>query len=150
MPNRKLIPDVIQGQDIASFPPTVTVCDAVREMAARGIGAVLVMEGQDLLGIFTERDLSFRVVAQGLDPKTTRLAEVMTAEPDTLPPDAPAAAALELMRTNNYRHLPVVGAGRVLGIVSIRDLYAAVQAQLIQDLEERDAYIHGSGYGMSA
>jgi signal-transduction protein with cAMP-binding, CBS, and nucleotidyltransferase domain len=87
-------------------------------------------------------------VAADRNPATTRLDEVMTANPDTLPPDAPAVDALHLMREHNYRHLPVVKDGEVLGIVSIRDLYAAVQAQLEQDIQDRDAFIYGQSYSV--
>jgi CBS domain-containing protein len=150
MPGRRLIPDVIREQEIYAFPPEAMVQDAVEKMAERRIGAILVMEGLDLHGIFTERDVLVRVMAARRDPDATPLREVMTADPDTLPPDARASEALELMRTRNYRHLPVLAAGRVVGIVSIRDLYAAVQRQLEDDIRERDAYIQGAGYGMLA
>jgi CBS domain-containing protein len=148
MPRRKLIPDVIRNQDITAFTPDTPVLTAVKTMAERRIGAVLVEIDGKLAGIFTERDLSVRVVAADRNPATTRLDEVMTANPDTLPPDAPAVDALHLMREHNYRHLPVVKDGEVLGIVSIRDLYAAVQAQLEQDIQDRDAFIYGQSYSV--
>ena len=150
MPQRKLIPDVIRDQEISTFGPDATVQDAVDEMARRHIGAILVMQGTELVGIFTERDVLNRVMAKRRDPTTLRLAEVMTPNPDTLPPDAPPAEALELMRTRKYRHLPVVSGDRVLGVVSIRDLHAAVMTELEADIQERDSYIHGGGYGLMA
>jgi CBS domain-containing protein len=150
MPKRRLIPGVIRDQHIISFTPGDTVRAAVATMAERKVGAVLVMVDGDLKGIFTERDLSFRVVAKDLDPNTTTLSQVMTADPDTLPPDAMAAEALDLMRQHNYRHLPVVSDGKLVGIVSIRDLYAAVHAQLEQEIQERDSFIFGQDYSIGA
>lgn len=150
MPRRKLMPDVIQAQDLITFSPTTLVRAAVRKMTDRRIGAVMVTEDGALKGIFTERDLIVRVVAQGRDPDTTTLAEVMTANPDTLPPDALAFAAFELMLSRSYRHLPVVDNGKIVGIVSIRDLFTVVKAQLEQDLKEREEFIFGSSYSVGA
>lgn len=150
MPRRKLMPDVIQAQDLVTFPPTTLVRAAVRKMTDKRIGAVMVTEDGALKGIFTERDLTVRVVAQGRDPDTTTLAEVMTANPDTLPPDALAFAAFEMMLSHTYRHLPVVDNGKVVGIISIRDLFSVVKAQLEQDLKERDEFIFGSSYSVGA
>ncbi|UEM21543.1 CBS domain-containing protein [Skermanella mucosa] len=150
MPKRKLVPDVVREQEVISFKPDDMVGAAVKAMAERRVGAVLVMEGNGLKGIFTERDLVTRVVAQDLDPNTTPLHHVMTAGPDTLPPDAMAIEALDLMRRHNYRHLPVLRDGAVVGIVSIRDLYAAVHAQLEQEIKERDSFIFGQDYSIGA
>jgi CBS domain-containing protein len=150
MPNRKLVPDVIRDQDIISFAPEAMVRTAVRAMAEHHVGAILVTDGTALKGIFSERDLTTRVVAPGLDPDTTTLSAVMSANPDTLPPDARAIEALDLMRQHNYRHLPVVEDDRLVGIVSIRDLYAAVHAQMEQEIHDRDAYIFGQNFPADA
>jgi CBS domain-containing protein len=119
-------------------------------MAHRRIGAAMVLSEGHLVGIFSERDLTHRVVAPGLDPDTTRVAAVMTSNPVTIGPRDNASDALELMRTHGFRHLPVVDDGRAVGMVSVRDLYDAVKVQLEEDLQERDAYIFGSGYGVTA
>ncbi|HYD97929.1 MAG TPA: CBS domain-containing protein [Alphaproteobacteria bacterium] len=149
MPNRKIVPDVVQNQDLVTVEPSLTVRAAAMKMAERRIGAVMVLEGGALRGIFTERDVLNRVVARGLDPDQTRVAEVMTADPVTLGPDDTADSALELMGTRGFRHLPVVKDGRVLAMVSIRDLYAAIQVQLQEDIKEREAFIFGTSYGTS-
>ncbi|NYZ14682.1 CBS domain-containing protein [Azospirillum sp. RWY-5-1] len=147
MPNRKLIPDVITGQDLVCMAPGTPVRDAVRMMAEKRIGAILVMENGSLKGIFTERDVTVRVVAAGLDAERTALEEVMTAAPDTLPPDAKAIEALSLMEERRYRHLPVVAAdGTVKGIVSIRDLFAVVRLSLEEEIKTREEFMFGSGY----
>lgn len=148
--NRRIMPDVIApGQQLSTLGPSATVTEAVRLMRDRHIGAVLILEDQKLLGIFTERDVLTRVVAQERDPATTSLSEVMTANPDTVAPDDKAIDALDRMSTQGYRHLPVVAGERVVAILSIRDLYAAVRRSLERDLRERDAYIFGESYGTS-
>jgi CBS domain-containing protein len=88
-----------------------------------------------------------RVVARGLDPDTTTLATVMTPDPDTVGPDDLALEVLERLRASGYRHLPVVDDGKVVGIVSIRDLYAAAKRELEEDLQQREAFIFDTGYG---
>lgn len=149
MPTRKLIPDVIHDQQLVCLAPDATVLSAATLMAERRIAAVLVTEGDRLRGIFTERDITARVVAAGRDPERTTLAEVMTADPDTLGPDAQAIDALTLMEDRNYRHLPVAGAdGRVLGIISIRDLFAVVRDHLEDEIKTREAFMFGSGYSV--
>lgn len=153
MPNRKLMPDVIKNQLLVTLPPEATARDAAVMMAERRVAAVLVTEGRMLKGIVTERDLAARVVATGRDAAATRLADIMTANPDTLGPDARAIEALELMERHHYRHLPVTaggaGGGEVLGIVSIRDLFAVVRAHLEDEIRDREAFIFGSTYSAS-
>lgn len=147
---RKIVPDIVDQQELWTITPQTTVREAARMMAQRRIGATMVLSEGRLVGIFSERDLTHRVVAQGLDPDTTRVAGVMTANPVTIGPGDHANDALDLMRTHGFRHLPVVEGGRPVGMVSVRDLYDAVQDQLKDDLHERDQYIFGSGYGVTA
>lgn len=145
--HRKVVPDIVSQQKIELLPASTTVRDAPRNMAECHIGAVLVGQAGRLQGIFTERDLLMRVVARERDPDTTALSEVMTADPDTVGPDDLASLALERMRTSGYRHVPVVENGSVVGIVSLRDLYAAAKSELEEDLQQREAFIFDTGYG---
>jgi CBS domain-containing protein len=145
--HRKVVPDIVNQQKIQLLPASTTVRDAARNMAERHIGAALVGEAGRLQGIFTERDVLIRVVARGLDPDSTRLSEVMTPNPDTVGPDDLASLALERMRASGYRHVPVVEDGEVVGIVSLRDLYAAAKRELEEDLQQREAFIFDTGYG---
>ena len=145
--HRKVVPDIVDQQKIELLPARTTVRDAARNMAERHIGAVLIGEGNRLQGIFTERDLLMRVVARGLDADTTRLQDVMTPDPDTVGPSDWASLALERMRSSGYRHVPVVDNGVVVGIVSLRDLYAAAKRELEEDLQQREAFIFDTGYG---
>jgi CBS domain-containing protein len=149
--HRRIVPDIVSKQDISTVGATMTVRDAAREMAAKRIGALMITEQGRLQGIFTERDVMTKVVAAGRDPDKTVLADVMTRNPDTVRPDSLALKALEMMRESGYRHLPVLEAdGRIVGIVSIRDLYFAVKTDLEEDIQEREAFLFGSGYGTPA
>jgi CBS domain-containing protein len=148
---KRIIPDVIaKPQELVLLSGETTVRDAVQVMATRRIGAVMIGEGQTLLGIFTERDLMTKVVAPGRDPNTVKLSEVMTGKPNTIKPEESVAHALQSMQRGGYRHLPVVENGRLIGMVSVRDLYAAMLAELEDELHDREAFIQGSaGYGMN-
>ncbi len=129
-----IVPHAIHGQDIVSLEPSAMVREAVMLMAKRRIGAVPIVEGEKLVGIFTERDAIVRVIADGRDPDTTRLGDVMTANPDTVKSSDAVLHALELMNEHNYRHLPVVDNGQLVGVVSIRDLYRSVKEQMDADI----------------
>ncbi|MEE9209798.1 MAG: CBS domain-containing protein [Kiloniellales bacterium] len=144
---RKIVPDLVSNQSLASLPPGASVRDAAKVMTERHIGAILIAVDGRLQGVFTERDVLTRVVMPGLDPDETALGGVMTPNPDTVGPDDTAHEALRRMSERGYRHLPVVKDGRLIGIVSIRDLYAAVNSQLAEDLQQRDAFMFDTGYG---
>jgi CBS domain-containing protein len=144
---RKIVPDVISGQTLQMVTPRENVRVAAKMMREKRIAAVLVMEGEKLVGIITERDMTARVIAAGLNPETATCAEIMTTNPDTLSPDDTAHDAITMMRKRNYRHLPVVDGARVVGMVSVRDLYAVYNTELEQDLKDRNAFIYGESYG---
>jgi CBS domain-containing protein len=114
------IRNVMERKKVVSAPPETTVEAAARLMAETQVGAVLVVDGKRLVGIFTERDLTFRVVATGRDPRATRLAEVMTKEPMTISPQETFGYAMLLMHENGFRHMPVVENGEAVGVVSAR------------------------------
>jgi CBS domain-containing protein len=111
--------DLVRDQDPVSLPPTATVQEACRHMRDRRVGAVLVTEGdRRLVGIFTGRDAVHRVLAEGKSADEATLAEVMTRDPDTLPPEKIAIEALRLMEDRRCRHVPIIDDGKVVGIVS--------------------------------
>ena len=99
---------LVEGQTPITVPNTVTVVEAARTMKRHNIGALLVVDGSKLCGIFTERDALFRVLAEGRDPAATRLNDVMTRQPQTIHPDKPFLHALRIMHKGRFRHLPVV------------------------------------------
>jgi len=127
---RRVVPDVVSHQQLLEMPPSATVRNAARAMRERHVGAVLVTTKDRLNGIFTERDMVNRVVADGRDPDHTTLADVMTTNPDTIAPATTAIEALRLMDDGGYRHLPIVDRGRVVGIVSRRDFHGNEKARL--------------------
>jgi CBS domain-containing protein len=106
--------------DLLTVEPDARLSDAARRMAQRGVGAVLVLEGERLAGILTERDL-LKAVAAGFTDEA-RVSEWMTRQPETVEPDESTDQAASLMIHGGFRHLPVVDGGRVIGILSIRDL----------------------------
>ncbi len=145
---RKIVPNIVQRQSIASVLTTDSARDAAAKMADGNFAAVVVVDGKGkLIGIVTERDMSQKVVAKGWDAEATPISKIMTKNPDTLGPDDSAGDALELMQTRRYRHLPVVEDGQCVGMVSIRDLYAAVKSTLEEDIRETEAFVFGDRYG---
>ena len=128
---------IIEGQQPVTARPDISVSDAARLMKEHRVGALLVVEGDRLAGIFTERDALFRVMAAGRDPEATTLAEVMTPHPRTIGPDRPFGHALHLMYEGEFRHVPVVENGRTLGMVSARDALGPDLQEFISDLDTR-------------
>lgn len=106
--------------DLLTVEPDVRLAEAARRMAQRGVGAVLILEGERLAGILTERDL-LKAVAAGFTDEA-RVSEWMTRQPETVEPDESTDQAASLMIHGGFRHLPVVEGGRPIGILSIRDL----------------------------
>jgi CBS domain-containing protein len=134
--------DLIKSQDTYQAELGHTVLETVRIMVDRNIGAVPVLHNGKLVGIFSERDLMRRVVAEGRDPRCTCMAEVMTDDPLTINMNEDLESCMALMRRHGFRHLPVCHEGHLVGIVSLRDI-------LLHDLNEKDdevrmmrAYIH--------
>jgi len=123
-----------------------TVAHAAWSMARNGVGAVLVQEGDRTVGLLSERDVLTRVVAEGLDPTSTRVADVATAELVTVELTTPVRECVELLRAKGIRHLPVLRDGRPAGILSSRDLLAQVSEGL-EKLIDRSRYEQALGEG---
>lgn len=111
-----------QGDPIHAVGPDASVADCVRVMSEKKIGAVMVMEGEKLVGIFTERDALGRVLAANLDPGRTKVRQVMTQNPFCISPTTTVGEAMELVTRRRFRHLPVVENGKTLAVVSSGDL----------------------------
>lgn len=141
MPIRS-VRSVVAGQPPLAAAATATVLDATILMKQQGKGALLVLDGTRLIGIVTERDVVFRVVAAGRDPRKTRLSDVMTPQPQTIHPDKPFVHALRIMHEGGFRHLPVMEDDRPLGVVSARDAldddFYDLRADLAQRVDEQD------------
>ncbi len=136
---------VIRSRILTSVQPGQSVHEAAVIMADSGIGAVPVVEGDQLVGIFSQRDLLTRVVVPGLDPSATRVSEVMTRDVITADVGDRTDPCAEKMLARRCRHLPVTSGGKVIAMLSLRDV-------LSDELEERDeeirnlrAYIHQEG-----
>lgn len=120
--NNRHIVDMVRHQNPLILAPDATVANACKRMRDRRVGAVLVARRDHrLLGIFTGRDAVCRVLAEGRSAAATTLAEVMTPDPDTMPPGKTAVEALRLMQDGGYRHLPIIEDGRIVGVVSRGD-----------------------------
>ena len=129
---------VVASQTPLTAPKTTTVVEAAHLMRAQGKGALMIVEGSKLIGIFTERDALFRVIAPGRNPETTVLSEVMTLQPQTIHPDEPFLHAMRIMHRGGFRHLPVAEHGRPLGMVSARDALDDDLYELSVNLEQRE------------
>ena len=130
---------VIERDSLARTAPDDTVGTAVATMAEHACGSVLVMAGDELVGIFTERDLLLRVAAAGLELDRTAVGEVMTRDPDTIGADEPVAEAIRRMDEFGYRYLPVLDGDKVIGVISTRHLPYRDVAAMAEELEQRHA-----------
>jgi CBS domain-containing protein len=133
---RKLIPDVVRHQVLAALPVSATVREAATLMRSRHVGSVLVVAADGKLeGIFTERDVVCRVVADRKDPDKTKLRTVMTVHPECASPETTAIEALRRMHDGGFRHLPVVKDGKPVAVVSRRDFFGVEKARIDEENE---------------
>ena len=132
-----------KGTAVRSVPSTVTVLQAVQEMNRHKIGSVLVMDGANLVGIFTERDVLLRVVGAEVDPVTTPITRVMSNTVLTITPDTTVQQVMYLFAERRCRHLPVLKDGRVAGLISIGDVSRWVAGMHRAEAESLRQYIAG-------
>ncbi len=128
------IVDLVKDRDVYFVEASRSVLDTARFMAERNIGAVAVVHGDELIGIFSERDLMKRVVASGKNPAATTVEEVMTADPLVVSPQEKITDCMRMMKENSFRHLPICDGRKLKGLLSLRDL-------LLHDLIEKDGEI---------
>jgi CBS domain-containing protein len=128
---------------IFSVQPDDPVLTAIRKMAEHHIGALLVMTGDKLVGIVSERDYARKVVLLGRSSTETRVAEIMTSKVITVTPRQDANDCMRLMTDKRIRHLPVVNGERVVGVLSIGDLVRAVIEEQERTIADLETYIHG-------
>lgn len=132
-----------KGHAIHSVAPGASVIDAIRSMAEHHVGALLVMDGQQLAGIVSERDYARKVILQGRSSNTTAVREIMSSPVVSLAPDRSVDDAMRLMTERRIRHLPVVADGKVLGVVSIGDLVKCVIEEQRHTIDDLSSYIRG-------
>jgi CBS domain-containing protein len=136
--------DILQNRELFHVEENDTVASVVRRMAAMCVGAVPVLEGEQLRGVFSERDLMKRVVLERFDPEQTLVKDVMTTEVTTIDEMASVEEAMEAMHAHNCRHLPVTRGARVVAFLSMRDLMNHELARKTEELHHMRAYIHGN------
>jgi CBS domain-containing protein len=137
MPHARSVRELIRKPAAVQVTPQASVRDAARAMAAEHCGSVLVIEGEQLLGIFTERDLLDRVVAGDKDIDATPVEAVMTRDPDTIAIEASVCDAIRMFDEFSYRHLPVTEDGRIVGVISTRDLPPPDLEEMQDEIERR-------------
>jgi CBS domain-containing protein len=128
---------------VVSVTPEQSVLDAIKVLATEDIGAAIVMSGGRLAGIFSERDYTRKIVLKGRSSDATRVQEVMTANVIVVSPRTRTRECMQLMSEKNIRHLPVVDDGRVIGMVSIRDIVSDIIADQDFTIEQLEHYISG-------
>ncbi len=134
----RLVREVMEQGNALTLSPETTVSKAAELMARMEVGAAMVVDQERLIGIFTERDALFRVIARGLDARTTRLIEVMTTEPRTVAPNKSYGYALVMMQENGFRHAPVVENGKPIGIVSSRSAMDPELEEFVSEANRRE------------
>jgi CBS domain-containing protein len=127
-----------------SIAPEATVFEAIKLMAEKNIGSLLVMAGNKLVGVFTERDYTRKIALQGKTSKETRVADIMTGKVISVTPDDSVEDCMHLMTNHRVRHLPVLEGGNVIGLVSIGDLVNWIISTQNAHIEQMEQYISGS------
>jgi CBS domain-containing protein len=132
-----------KGCDIWSIPSDVTVYSAMQMMADKDVGALLVIDDGQLMGLISERDYARKIILLGRGSKETPVSEIMVASPITIRPDCPVEEAMRLITTHRIRHLPVVCDGKILGMISIGDLVNWIVFAQDHTIEQLEHYIEG-------
>jgi CBS domain-containing protein len=141
----KTVTDLLKAKParLVTVKPEDSVLDAIKVLAANDVGAAIVMTGDRMAGIFSERDYTRKVILQGRSSSTTRVEEIMTSNVVCVTPRTRTRECMALMTEKNIRHLPVVEEGRVVGIISIRDIVSDIIADQDFTIEQLEHYISG-------
>jgi CBS domain-containing protein len=133
---------VIRPHRLVTAPPTASVLEVARIMADARVGAIPIVEGERVVGIFSERDLMTRIVVEGRDPQRVLVMETMTHDVLTATPDDTRSECLERMREARCRHLPVLERGRLIAVLSMRDLLRDEIEEQHEEIQGLRAYLH--------
>ena len=147
---KDLLKNIIGKRKLYFIEQEKSAYEAAKSMVRFKRGALLVCEDErkrDLKGIVTERDLAFRIIPKNLQPSKTKISDIMTKKVDTISDKKTTFDAINIMKKNGYRHLPVVSNKSVIGILSMRDLYAVANNQLQDSLKQHQEFLFGTGYG---
>jgi signal-transduction protein with cAMP-binding, CBS, and nucleotidyltransferase domain len=140
----KQLRQLLHHRDLFSVEKAQSVLEVARTMSHLGVGAIIVLDGRKLSGLFSERDLMRRVIVEGLDPSTTPISKVMTKDLATVDENSTTVDAIEMMQENGCRHLPVMRSGHVVGMISMRDLMSEEIEEKTEELQHMRHYIHGA------
>jgi CBS domain-containing protein len=132
-----------KGSEVISIAPAASVFDAIKLMADRAVGSLLVMDGEKIIGIVTERDYARKVILLGRSSETTKVEQVMSTEVITATAEQTVRQCMTLMTEKRIRHLPVVADDKVIGMISIGDLVQAIISEQQQEIEQLEQYISG-------
>ena len=142
---KETLASVLAGKrrEVWWIPPQATVYEAIAVMAEKGVGALLVMSGDKLEGIISERDYARKVILKNRSSHDTPVDDIMTASPVSVAPEDTVHHCMQLMTEGRFRHLPVMKAGRVVGMLSIGDLVKAVIQDQTEHIQQLERYIAG-------
>src|ERR1700694_2432906 len=143
--NMKTVAELLRAKPsrVVSVRPDQSVLEAIKVLATEDIGAAIAMTGERLAGIFSERDYTRKIVLKGRSSDTTRVEEIMTPNVVVVSPRTRTRECMQLMTDKNIRHLPVMDEGRVIGMVSIRDIVSDIIADQDFTIEQLEHYISG-------
>lgn len=141
----KTVRDILRskGHEVWSVRPDTTLFEALEKMAEKNVGALLVMEGEEVVGIVSERDYARKIILKGKSSRETPVGEIMTQDTLYVDPDYKMEECMALMTDEHVRHLPVIEKDRVIGIVSIGDVVKAVISEKEFVIEQLEKYIKG-------
>ena len=141
---------VLINQRLVIISDHSSAYDAAVSMLKNKCGALLVCDSKndnELVGIITERDITFKVIPKNLDPKITQVSKIMTKNVETISPKKTTIDAIHVMRSKGFRHLPVIEKKKIVGILSMRDLYDYANSELQDSLKKHKEFMFGTGYG---
>lgn len=133
-----------KGSQVISISPQSSVLDALKLMAEKNVGGVLVMEGEKLVGIFTERDYARKIILKGKTSAESKISEVMVSNLITITPDNDIADCMRLMTSKTIRHLPVIEDGKLVGLISIGDVVKTIIEEQQDTIGHLEQYIAGA------
>ena len=132
-----------KGYDVWRIAPDASVYDAIHLMAEKGVGALIVMDGQKLVGVISERDYARKIILEGRSSENTKISEIMSAEVITVAPDNRIEECMAIMTERRIRHLPVLDGDELLGVISLGDLVKYIIAEQQFVIEQMERYIAG-------
>ncbi len=133
-----------KGNNVYSIISTISVYDAIKVMGEKNVGAILIIEDNELKGILSERDYARKIVLKGKSSKSTFVDEIMVSKVITVSPDDDLDACMELMILKRIRHLPVVDNNKVIGLISIGDVVKSIIEKQKETIQLLDSYINGT------